>query len=457
MNIAIKKNKEVDMINGKLLGKLIVFAIPVMLSGVLQLLFNAADLVVVGKFAGEESLGAVGSTGSLVNLMVSLFMGLSIGANVVAAQAYGSGDRKRLSATVHTSVMVGIVCGIVLAVFGIVYCRDLLVLMESPKEVIDLATLYLRIYFIGMPATLVYNFGASILRASGNTKTPLYFLSFAGVINVILNLILVILFDLGVAGVGIATAVSQYISALLILWYMNKDKGDLHFSLRMLKIDKRILLTIVRIGIPAGIQGMVFSLSNVVIQSSINSFGKSIVAANAAASNIEGFVYISMNSMYQTSITFVGQNYGAGKYDRIKKILFLCQGMVIVTGLVLGNTVYLFGEKLLSIYSSKPYVIEQGMIRIKYICTVYFLCGMMDTMVGVLRGVGRSVVPMIVSLTGACGLRLLWIATLFKQHKTVEMLYIAYPISWAITLLAHMICFTFIYRKIKRRCEQRIV
>jgi putative MATE family efflux protein len=444
----VKKSKEIDMTHGKLLGKLIVFVIPVILSGVLQLLFNAADIIVVGRYAGDHSLAAVGSTSSLINLMVSLFMGLSIGANVIAAQYYGSGERQGLSATVHTSFMVSIICGIALAIVGVVFSTPILELMGSPDDVIGLASLYLRIYFLAMPATLIYNFGAAILRASGDTRTPLYFLSAAGVINVLLNLLLVIKFNLDVAGVGIATVVSQYISAALILIHFMRQDGDLHFSFKKLGIDKGILGKIIRIGIPAGIQGTVFSLSNVVIQSAINSFGSTIVAANSAASNIEGFVYIAMNSVYQTAITFVGQNYGAGKYKRVLKVLLECLGIVLVIGLVLGNSAYAFGENLLHIYSSNPEVIAAGMVRIRHICTIYFLCGMMDTMVGALRGIGKSVLPMIVSLTGACALRLVWIATVFQLHKTPEMLYLAYPITWIITLCAHIICFVVAYRHI---------
>ena len=438
------------MVHGKLLGKLIVFVIPVILSGVLQLLFNAADIIVVGKYAGDDSLAAVGSTTALINLMVSLFIGLSIGANVIAAQCYGSGERQKLSATVHTSMMISLIGGAALAIFGIIFSGTILEWMGSPGEVKTLATLYLRIYFTAMPATLIYNFGSSILRASGDTATPLYFLTASGVINVLLNLFFVITFDMDVAGVGLATVISQYISALLILIHLGRDKSELHFSVRKLAVDKRILAKIIKIGIPAGVQGMVFSLSNVVIQSSINSFGKTIVAANSAASNIEGFVYISMNAVYQTSITFVGQNYGAGEYKRIKKVVFQCLGIVIFIGLFLGNLVYIFGEPLMRIYSKNPEVIAAGMVRIKYICTIYFLCGMMDTMVGALRGIGKSVLPMIVSLTGACALRLVWIATIFRLHRTPEMLYIAYPISWTITLSVHILCFVIAYRHLKK-------
>ena len=443
-------NKEVDMIHGPLFGKLISFAIPVILSSVLQLLFNAADIIVVGRYAGEESLAAVGSTTALINLMIGLFLGLSIGANVVAAQFFGSGERDKLSSTVHTSFLLSIICGSAIAVIGFVFSEFFLSLMKSPDDVIGLAALYLRIDFLSMPATLFYNFGASILRAAGNTKTPLCYLTFAGVVNVLLNLLLVIVFDMGVAGVGIATTMAQYISALLIALYFYRDDGVLHFSPKSLRIDRDILNRIIKIGIPAGIQGIVFSLSNVVIQSAVNSFGKVVIAGNSAASNIEGFVYMAMNSIYQTAITFTGQNYGAGEHKRILKVLFQCQLIVITIGLVTGNAVYLFGEKLLHIYSGSDAVVAAGMVRIKYICTIYFLCGIMDTMVGVLRGIGKSVLPMVVSLTGACLLRLVWIATFFRANRSPEMLYVAYPITWTITATAHIVCFVIAYKALIR-------
>lgn len=447
---------EIDMIHGPLLGKMIYFTIPILLSNMLQLVFNAADVIVVGRYAGEESLAAVGSTTALINLMVGLFMGLSIGANVVAAQFYGAGERERLSDTVHTSMMISVICGIFMMVVGVFASGTLLRWMNSPEEVIGLAELYLRIYFLAMPATLVYNFGASILRASGDTKTPLYFLFFAGVVNVVLNLVLVIRFSLDVAGVAIATVVSQYISAALILWYLWRNQGVLHFSFKKLKIHPDILKKIIRIGVPAGIQGMVFSLSNVVVQSSVNSFGKTVIAGNSAAANLEGFVYMAMNSVYQTAITFVGQNYGAGKNRRILQVMFRCLGIVFVIGLVMGNAAYLFSDSLLHIYSDSDAVVAAGIERVKYICIVYFICGMMDTMVGVMRGIGRSVLPMIVSLTGACLLRLVWIATIFQLHRTQPMLYIAYPITWTITLTAHIICFIFAFRKLVKKKQQPV-
>ncbi len=438
---------EIDMIHGPLLGKLLLFALPLMLSSILQLLFNAADIVVVGRFAGDESLAAVGSTGSLINLLTNLFIGMSVGANVVAAQFYGSGQRDKISETIHTSVFVSLVCGVVMSVVGAVMSGTLLRLMSSPDDVIGLATIYLRIYFLGMPAVMVYNFGSSILRAAGDTRRPLYFLMIAGVVNVVLNLVFVIGFQMGVAGVAVATVISQCISAALVIWCMMRDDGDMHFSFRELHCSKDILFRIVRIGIPAGIQGTVFSLSNVVIQSAINSFGKIVVAGNAAAANIEGFVYVAMNSLYQTALTFIGQNYGAGEKKRIVRVLVFCQGIVIVVGTALGNLAVLFGRQLMGIYSDSKEVIEAGLIRLSYICRFYALCGMMDVMVGSLRGIGYSVMPMIVSLLGACGLRLLWIATVFQTHRTTGMLYLSYIVTWSVTAAVHMICFAAAYRR----------
>lgn len=440
------RSHEIDMVHGPLFGKLLLFALPLMLSGILQLLFNAADIIVVGKFAGDESLAAVGSTGSLINLLTNLFIGMSVGANVVAAQFYGSGQRDRISDTIHTSVFLSLVCGVAMSVIGILLSGQMLVWMSSPDDVIGLASIYLRIYFLGMPAVMVYNFGSAILRAAGDTRRPLYFLMLAGVVNVVLNLVFVIGFRLGVVGVAAATVISQIISAVLVLWCMMRDE-ELQFSLRELHCSKEILKRIVRIGIPAGIQGTVFSLSNVVIQSAINSFGKIVVAGNAAAANIEGFVYVAMNSMYQTALTFIGQNYGAGEKKRILRVLFYCQGIVIVIGTLLGNAAVFFGRELLSIYSDTKAVIEDGLIRMQYICRFYALCGVMDVMVGALRGIGYSVMPMIVSLVGACGLRLLWIATVFQMDRTMGTLYLSYIVTWAITAAVHVVCFAVAYRR----------
>lgn len=438
---------EIDMVHGPLLGKMLLFAVPLMLSSILQLLFNAADIVVVGRFAGDDSLAAVGSTSSLINLMTNLFIGLSVGANVMVAHYIGSGEKEEIGKTVHTSMALSVVCGLIMTIFGATMAPILLRLMSSPEDVIGLATIYLRIYFLGMPATMVYNFGSAILRAAGDTRRPLYYLLFAGVINVVLNLIFVIGFHMDVAGVAIATVVSQYISAALVVRCLMKEEGAMRLELREIRINRPMLLRILKIGLPAGIQGTVFSLSNVVIQSAINSFGKIVVAGNAAAGNIEGFVYVAMNAIHQTALSFAGQNYGAGEKKRVLRVVCLCQLIVLIVGTVLGNLTVIFGTPLLYIYSDSAEVVKAGLVRMEYICRFYAMCGMMDVMVGALRGIGCSIMPMIVSMLGACGLRLLWIATIFRMYPTTPVLYLSYIVSWTITFMVHVICFIIIYRK----------
>lgn len=446
-----EKKYTMNLCEGPLLGKILLFALPLMLSSVLQLLFNAADVIVVGNFAGSQSLAAVGSTGSLINLLTNLFVGLSVGVNVVVAHFMGAGEKNRISRTIHTSILLSVISGVFLTFFGIAMARLLLVWMSSPEDVIELASLYLRIYFLGMPALMLYNFGSAILRAAGDTKRPLYYLFFAGVVNVILNLGFVIGLKMGVAGVAAATVASEYISGFLVLRCLMQEEGALHLELRNLRIHWDIVKQLLRIGLPAGIQGTIFSLSNVVIQSSINSFGSTVMAGSAAAANLEGFVYVSMNALYQTALTFVSQNYGAGKKERIPGIVLRCQGIVILVGVVLGNGAYLIGRQLLAIYSQDGQVIEAGMRRMAVICCFYFLCGVMDVMVGALRGVGYSVMPMIVSLLGACGLRLLWIATIFAGHHTERVLYLSYPVSWFLTASVHLLCFLLIWGRIKKK------
>lgn len=446
-----KSSYEIDMVNGPLLGKIIKFAIPLMLSGILQLFFNAADIVVVGRFAGSTAMAAVGSTGSLINLIVNVFMGLSVGTNVLVARYYGARDNKNLEETVHTSVFASIVCGCILIFVGIFLAKPMLTLMGSPEDVIDQATLYVRIYFGGMPAMMLYNFGAAILRSVGDTKRPLYFLTISGVLNVGLNLILVIVFDMGVAGVAIATVVSQCLAAVLVLLCLVKSDAPYRVELKKLHIYKSKLLEMIRIGLPAGMQGTVFSISNVLIQSSINSFGSVVMAGSTAAGNIEGFVYTAMNSFYQTSLSFTGQNMGAKKYDRVSKIMRLCVMCVTVVGIVLGGLCTLCGETLLSIYTSDPEVIAYGMERMLLVCLPYFLCGIMDTLVGSMRGMGYSILPMIVSLAGACGLRVVWILTIFAANPTLPTLFVSYPISWTVTALTHFVCYLVAYNKLKKK------
>lgn len=443
----MKKNYEIDMLNGPLFGKILAFSIPLMLSGILQLLFNAADTIVVGRFAGNTALAAVGSTSALINLLTNLFIGFSVGANVLTARFYGAKKEREVRETVHSAILLSLLCGILLLVIGICITRQILIWMGTPDDVLNQASLYLKIYFLGMPSMLLYNFGSSILRAIGDTKRPLYYLFFAGIVNVIFNLIFVIYFQMGVAGVATATVISQMISGLLILRCLTLLDGCCRLQPKKLRLFPDKTLQIMRIGFPAGLQGMVFSLSNVLIQSSVNSFGSIAMAGNTAAMNIEGFVYISMNTFHQTAMSFISQNFGAGKQERIKKILLLCLGMVTTVGLVMGFSAYFAGTPLLSIYSSDPKVIRYGLLRLSVICTTYCLCGIMDTMVGALRGIGYSFMPMVVSLLGACGLRIIWIFTVFQWHQSLFTLYISYPVTWLVTAFVHMICYGVVRKK----------
>ena len=447
------KSYEIDMCSGSVLKKMLMFSLPLMASGVLQLLFNAADVIVLGRFAGDNSMGAVGSTSSLINLLTNLFVGLAVGVNVIAARAHGANSKRDMEEAVHTSMLLSAICGAILAVVGFVFAPQILELMNAAESQLPLASQYLRIYFLGTPALMIYNFGSAILRAVGDTKRPLYFLTAAGVLNVILNLIFVILFKMDVSGVALATVISQCGSAGLTVLCLIKEKGEIHLDLKNLRIIKRVLKGIIKVGLPAGLQGCIFSLSNVLIQSSVNIFGDIVVDGNSAAQSIEGFIYMAMNTFYQAAISFTGQHVGAKRYDRIPRILFCALGCVMATGLILGWAAYLFGHQLLSIYSGSPEVIEAGITRMQVICTTYFFCGMMDVMVGMMRGLGYSTVPMIVSLIGACGLRILWLATIFQipdYHNTLS-IYISYPVSWAITFIVHLICYCVIWGKVKRK------
>ncbi|MBQ7834789.1 MAG: MATE family efflux transporter [Ruminiclostridium sp.] len=448
----------IDMTSGAILPKILRFTLPLMLSSVLQLLFNAADIIVVGNFASENSLAAVGSTSALINLMTNLFLGLSTGANVLASHYMGAGDDERVNKTVHTSILLSIISGLIMTIVGVIFADKLLMLMDTPDEVIGLSTLYLRIYFAGMIAMMIYNFGSSLLRSKGDTKRPLYYLTLAGIINVVLNLIFVIFLKMDVAEVALATVISQCISAFLIIRCLCKESDSFKLNLKKLSIDKHISLKILRIGIPAGFQGVVFSLSNVVIQSSINGFGAIVMAGSAAAASIEGFVWVSMNAFSQAAISFVSQNIGAGKYSRINKIAFTACACSAVTGFIFGNLAYIFAEPLLGIYDPRPEIIEPGMIRMGLVCVFYFSCGLMDCCVGAIRGMGYAVTPTIVSLIGACGLRLLWIATIFQipEYHTEFMLFLSYPLSWGITFIVHLICFVIMRRKFPKTDSEQI-
>ncbi|MCI8274854.1 MAG: MATE family efflux transporter [Lachnospiraceae bacterium] len=443
----MKRTYEIDMCSGPLFGKILRFAVPLILSGVLQLLFNAADIIVVGRFTGSDALAAVGSTSSLINLLVNLFIGISVGANVMAARYYGSGSEKEMFQTVHTAILTALLGGCFMVFTGVLVARPVLELMGTPDEVLPQAVLYMRLYFIGMPAFMAYNFGAAILRAIGDTKRPLYFLSAAGVINVLFNLLFVVVFHMGVEGVAIATVISQVISAILVLRCLCKSEGIYRLEFRKLHIHKDKLVAMLKIGLPAGFQGMMFNISNVLIQSSVNSFGSLVMAGNTAASNIEGFVYIALNAIYQTSLSFTSQNVGARQYKRVDRVLGCCVLIVAVLGTVLGVGAYLMGEVLLRIYSSDPHVIAYGMSRLALISAPYALCGIMDVLAGSLRGMGCSITPMVTSLTGACLFRVIWIFTVFQWNHSRFMLYVSYPISWTLVLLMNAACYAVIRKK----------
>lgn len=457
-----KRHYEMDMTNGKFFKKIILFCIPLMLTGILQLLYNAADLIVVGKFSDEpNALGAVGSTSALINLIVNLFMGLSVGANVLCARRFASKDNEGLSRAVHSAITISVITGAILGIIGIIFAKQFLDMMDNP---VDLAVVYLRIYFIGMPFNMLYNFAASILRGIGDTRRPLYFLAISGLINVILNVIFVVCFKMDVDGVAIATVISQIISCILIMRCLIKTKEAYGFSFKKIHIYKSELFDMIKIGLPAGIQGSIFSISNVIIQSSVNRFGPVVMNGNTTAQSIEGFVYTSMNSVYFAALAFTGQNVGARKYTNIKKILCYCLLLVTIMGIGLGGLFFLLGKQLSRIYTNSDAEINVAYVRLHYLCLPYFLCGIMDVMVGILRGLGYSIMPMIVSIIGVCGFRIVWIYTIFyrladfENYTTLNYLYVSYPISWIVTFLVHFGCFEVAFRKLlkKVRREQEI-
>lgn len=446
----MNSKKVVNMLEGPLLGPIFLFAMPLFITSVLQLAFNAVDIIVVGKFTGHHALAAVGSTGPVINLLVTMFMGISIGASVIMGQNVGARDFKNAQDTLHTAIGISILGGIIVLFAGYFTAMPLLKLMQTPPEVIELAGEYLKIYYIGMPGFMVYNFGAALLRAIGDSKRPMYFLTISGVFNVICNLIFVIVFKMGVAGVAIATSISQYIAAALIVASLLKADGYMKLFIDKIRISKDKALGMMRIGLPAGFQGALFSISNILIQSGINSFGSVVMAGNTAAGNLEGFVYMGMNSIYQTSLSFTSQNMGAKQYDRVKKIFWTCVGVVIGVGLFLGVGAWLFGDKLLRLYTSEPEVIKYGVERLGVVSATYFLCGIMDTMVGGLRGMGYSITPMVVSLTAVCILRMIWIATIFQSIHTPVILYLSYPVSWIFAAIGHYINYLYAMKKLKK-------
>ena len=445
--------RNIDMVNGSLFKNIISYTIPIILTGVLQLLFNAADLIIVGQFCGSISVAAVGATGAITNLIVNLFVGLSVGTGVTVAQALGANDTVRVHRAVHTAIPTALVGGVVLTFVGVICSETFLRWMDTPDDVLPLSAIYMKIYFGGIIFMMIYNFCASILRATGDTKSPLLFLTIAGVINVGLNVVFVTVFNLNVAGVSLATTISQGVSAILVVLALVKrsDACQLHFS--QLKFYKDEFLQILKIGLPAGIQGSLFSASNVIIQSSINSFGSAVMSGNAAALNIEGFMYIILNAFHQTALNFTGQNIGANKHRRAKKVFLLCLGCVTVIGVVLSVCMYLLGPKLLSIYiTDSAEAIHWGMVRMSCLYIPYCLLGLMDVSGGALRGMGVSLAPMIISVIGVCGFRIFWIYTVFQlpQFHTLEWLYHSYTISWSVTFLAQTTAYFITYNKKKK-------
>ncbi|MDD6291196.1 MAG: MATE family efflux transporter [Lachnospiraceae bacterium] len=451
MSVAIKRSKyEIDMCNGSIMDKLIAFSMPLMLSGILQLLFNAVDLVVVGKFSGSDALAAVGATTALINMFINLFIGVSLGANVLAARFYASGREKEMSETVHTAIAFALISGVVMLFVGLFFSKGALELMDTPADVIDQSTLYMRIYFLGMPFFMLYNYGAAILRAVGDTRRPLYFLLISGVLNTALNLFLVIVFGLGVAGVAIATVISQMVSCILVLRCLYRTEGCYQLRFSKLMIKGVYLKQIFQVGIPAGIQSTVITFSNVLLQSSVNSFGSIAMAGYTAANNIFGFLYVSVNSISQTCMSFTSQNYGVGKWKRMDRVLIDCIILSVVVTLLLGGGACIFGKQLLRIYTKEPEVIACGMEILFYTTATYFLCGLMDLFPGALRGMGRSTVPMILSVIGTVGMRIAWIYGVFPQYRSLKVLFISYPASWLITIVMQVICFFFVRRKVHR-------
>ena len=436
--------RELDMLHGPLAGKILIFAVPLMITGVLQLLFNVTDIIVVGRYVGPESLAAVGATNSLVNFYVNSIIGISVGVNVLVAHELGAGNMKQVKLAVHTGALFSVFLGLALGAIGFAASFPILQAMNTPSDIIGLSALYLRIYCLGVPFQSIYNVCAAILRAKGDTERPLLFLLFSGILNVCLNLLFVTQFGMNVSGVAVATVISQFVSMVLIVRCLLREKEPIQLSLTELRID------ILRIGIPSAVQGMLFSFSNLVIQKTVNSFGSVVVAGNSAAMSIEVFVYACMNAITQAAQTFVSQNFGAREFDRVERTRKLCLFWTVVFGLVLGNIVYYFGSSLCGIYATEPAVIAAGVTRLKYITTVYFTCGTMEVMAGVLRGIGLSVVPMITSFLGACVFRLIWVALAFPLNPVIENLYISYLISWVLTTLAHRVIWHFAWKKARK-------
>ena len=453
----VKKNKfEIDMCNGSIMDKLISFSLPLMVSGILQLAFNAVDIIVVGRFSGSQALAAVGSTTALINVFANLFIGISLGANVLAARFYAAGKDREMSETVHTSITLALISGIMMAVIGVLLAKWALEIMGTPDDVIGQSALYMRIYFMGMPFFMLYNYGAAILRAIGDTKRPLIFLIISGIANAALNMILVILFHMGVAGVAIGTIISQLISCVLVLTCLYRSEGSYQLRFSKLKINGAYMEQIFQVGVPAGIQSTVINLSNALLQSSVNSFGSIAMAGYTAANNMLGFLYMSVNSITQACMSFTSQNYGVGKLKRMDKVLRDCVVLSISIAAVLGGLAYCFGPQILTVYTSDPKVINCGMEILAYTSITYFLCGIMDLFPGALRGMGYSAVLMVLSVIGTVGTRIVWVFGIFPNHRSLSVLFVSYPVSWILTIVLQVVCFYFVRKRVHQK-EKRLL
>ena len=445
----IKRSKyEIDMCNGTIMDKLISFALPLMLSGVLQLMFNAVDIIVVGRFTGSQALAAVGSTSALINIFTNLFIGISLGSNVLAARFYAAGKSKEMSETVHTSITIALISGIIMAFVGTIFAKGALELMDTPDDVIDQSVLYMRIYFMGMPFFMLYNYGAAILRAVGDTKRPLLFLIISGITNAVLNLILVIVFGLGVAGVAIATVIAQLISCVLVLACLCRSQSSYRLYFNKLGIRGDYMVQIFKVGVPAGIQSVVINFSNALLQSSVNSFGSTAMAGYTAANNLLGFLYVSINSVTQACMSFTSQNLGVGKFKRMDRVLIDCIILSVAVALVMGSSFYIFGRQLIGIYTSDAEVVKCGMEILAYTTLTYFLCGIMDLIPGALRGMGYSAVPMVLSVIGTVGTRVFWIFGIFPYYRSLGILFVSYPASWGLTIVLQAACFYFVRKRV---------
>ncbi len=440
-----------DMCSGPLLNKILIFSLPIIAMNILQLLFNSADMAVVGHFSGSKALAAVGATAPLINLIINLLMGLSVGTNVIVAQDYGAGQSAAVSHSVHTSIAVSIMGGLIVMIIGIALCDPLLKMMGTPEDIFELSAQYMKIYFIGMPASMVYNFAAAILRAVGDSRRPMYYLVIAGIVNVLFNLFFVIVLHMSVTGVAWATVISQYLSMVLIMLCLFRSEGAIRFILGQMRIDWQKLKDIVRIGLPAGLQGTLFSISNVMIQSAVNSFGSTMVAASSASTNVESFVGTTMNAYYNSAITFTGQNMGAKKYDRIDTVAKVITVLIFASWIFMGGATLLFGRPLLGIYTSDPQVIELGMLRLTVMMAAFFTCGIMNVFPGLTRAMGYSISSMVCTLVGACLMRIVWLATFFAWHPTVIMLFACYPITWGLAGIGQVGIFLYARRRIRKR------